>query len=166
MKDNQNVDREIAEFFETARSFFRIIISVSAILGTVNITLLGFAIDNKSSFLLFIVFIFPITYIFFLVYMFKLLIVLALPIMNLTKIVPNTSLFVSAAFALVMPSIYKMLSDLRNIDNTEDQLHSLIRNYRTPFTPFTHILLPIWAAVQIGGSFIVWHFFEWPAISA
>lgn len=166
VKNIQNDNKELTELFETARTFFRTMISVSAIIGTVNITLIGLAIDNQSSSLLFIGSIFPIIYIFFLVYMFKLQIVLALPIVNMTKIAPNTSFFISSAFALLMPPIYKMLSELRNIEKTDDQLNYLIENYKTPYTPFTHIILPVWAAVQIGGSFIVWYFFEWPAISA
>ena len=165
MQSDRHIDQEIAEIFETNRSMLRITINLSAILTTANITLIGFAVANKSSFLVFLGSFFPLVYMAFLIFMYKVFVSLTLSAMRLEKFSPDGALFASTVVSLIMPSTYHKLLKINKISNRDEQLDELRNTYATPFTPFTHLLVPTWIFVQVVGSFCLWHFFDWPLIS-
>lgn len=165
MENDKYIDREVAEIFETIRSTFRLTVSLSAVLTTANITLLGFAFSNRSASLIFLGSFFPMVYMAFLAYAYKVFIALALSAMRLEKFAPNGALFASTVVSFVIPSTYLTLSKIIRLDEYDEQLNELRKNYVMPFTPFTHILIPLWILVQIIGSIFLWHFFDWPLVS-
>lgn len=166
MENDRYIDREIAEVFETFRSTFRLAMTASAVITTATITLLGYAITNKSAALLLINAFFPVVLIVFLSYTTRIFMAVALSAITLEKSIPVGGHFASNVMSLILPSMRQYLFEISEIGDLEKRLQKLSDSFWIPFTPFTHLLLPIWSIMQISGAMILWYYYDWPFFPA
>lgn len=153
---------ERAEIYETYRSLIRLIVSTLTFLTTANVTIIGFAFNNKSAMLVLFGSLFPILMLFFVFLSSRLAFTIFFCGMrsrseNEEQKVP----FFSTALFLAKPELYQELKKIIAIDNFDDQLFKLqqIKNKFMP--PYTLTILIAFALLQVLAALYLSIYFNW-----
>lgn len=118
--DRFSLEKEMAEMHATFRSFYTTIINASTILVTANITLLSFAISNKSSALIGIGSIFPLVLYGAIVFFGRMYGGVFFSAIKIEYIVDkNNPLFFSSLLALMAPDILKKFREILVVSQFE-----------------------------------------------
>ena len=140
--DRLSLEKEMAEMHTTFRSFYATIINTSTILVTANVTLLGFAISNKSSALVCIGFIFPLVLYGVIVFFGAMYVSVFFSGFKIEYTVDkNNPLFFSSLLTLMAPYLLKEFREILVNQVGDEQLEQLRSNSGYLYPRGTFILL-------------------------
>ena len=153
---------ERAELFETYRSSFRVLISTITFLTTANVTVIGFAVSNRSAILIFLGSLFPVL---LLIGFFMFSRVYGAIFFSGMRVNDRDgdqgSLFFSSSLLLAKPELYYELKSIVKIDDDDEQLDRLL-TLKSQFTPpFSLVIVPTIAFLQVCGSLMLWYYSGW-----
>ncbi|MGI9490027.1 MAG: hypothetical protein ACR2RF_29880 [Geminicoccaceae bacterium] len=159
------MDKDRDQLFETYRSSFRLLTSAVSFLLTAEVTIIGFAITNKSSSLVVLGILFPI----FMLISYVLFSRLFCPIFicGIKGEISNpngNSKFFSLALISANKDLYKTLLPIAGLDDFDIQMERIREISSSFIPPFVPLIMTSMAIVHLIAAISLWHFSGWSFI--
>lgn len=136
------------------------LISTMTFLTTADVTLIGYAVGNRSAMLVFVASLFPLMSLIVLFMFSRIYGAIFFSGMRISDS-DAASLFFSSSLLLAKPELYHELKSIVELDDTYKQLNRLLIVKNKFIPPFSLAITLAVALLQICGQLLLWHYFGW-----